>query len=204
MTTAREGAAAAPLPDGDVLIAGGFNGNSYLSSAEEFDPATGTFTALSGSMTTERYAAAAAPLPDGDVLIAGGRNNDGSTVTSAEVFEPAPEATLAGGGFGDQTVAQPSIVQTLTVTNIGSQTLSISGASLGGADPSDFAINSDSCAGRRLAFEQICTIQAQFTPSTTGVRSATLTLQDNEPTPASITLSGTGVAANSGPAGATG
>jgi hypothetical protein len=168
-----------------------------------FDPATGTFTALSAQMTVARYGAVAAPLPDGQVLIASGTDNSGFLL-SAEVFEPAPEAAVAGGGFGDQTVAQPSMVQTLLVTNIGSQTLSIAGASLAGADPGDFAITSDSCAARRLAFEQSCTIQVQFTPSAAGARTATLSLQDNEPVPASVTLSGNGVPANSGPAGATG
>ena len=52
MTTARGEAVAAPLPDGDVLIAGGYNGSIGLSSAEVFDPSTGTFTALPASMTT--------------------------------------------------------------------------------------------------------------------------------------------------------
>ena len=204
MTVARYGAVAAPLSDGNVLIAGGEDSSSsFVSSAEVFDPATGTFTAT-GSMTTTREGAAAAPLPDGQVLIAGGEGNTSGYLQSAEVFEPAPEASVTGGGFGDQTVAQPSMVQTLLVTNVGSQVLSIAGASLGGADPGDFTIDGDSCAARRLAFEQSCTIQVQFTPSAAGARTATLSLQDNEPVPASITLSGNGVPANSGPAGTTG
>ena len=204
MTVARYGAVAAPLSDGNVLIAGGEDSSSsFVSSAEVFDPATGTFTAT-GSMTTTREGAAAAPLPDGQVLIAGGEGNTSGYLQSAEVFEPAPEASVTGGGFGDQTVAQPSMVQTLLVTNVGSQVLSIAGASLGGADPGDFTIDGDSCAARRLAFEQSCTIQVQFTPSAAGARTATLSLQDNEPVPASITLSGNGVPANSGPAGVTG
>src|ERR1700722_9185492 len=73
MTTARQGAVAAALPDGDVLIAGGEDSNGEtLSSAELFDPSSGSFSALSGSMTTAREGAVAASLPDGDVLIAGG------------------------------------------------------------------------------------------------------------------------------------
>ncbi|MGA9373369.1 MAG: kelch repeat-containing protein, partial [Solirubrobacterales bacterium] len=73
MTTPREHAVAAPLPDGRVLVAGGFDGSSYLSSAEIFDPVTGSFSSAGvGSMTVPREGAAAAPLPDGRVLIAGG------------------------------------------------------------------------------------------------------------------------------------
>ena len=33
------------LPNGKVLVAGGYNGSAVLSSAELYDPATGTWTA---------------------------------------------------------------------------------------------------------------------------------------------------------------
>jgi hypothetical protein len=204
MTTSRYGAVAAPLPNGDVLIAGGQTSSSRVgSSAEVYDPASGTFTAT-GSMTTARYGAVAAPLPNGEVLIAGGENSSGITVSSGEVFESAPQVAATGGGFGDQTVREPAAVQTVSVSNLGAQSLSISGAALGGNDPGDFAIVTDGCAGRTLAFEQSCAITTSFTPSTSGARSATLTLADNEPSPTSISLSGTGVAPNGGPAGAAG
>ena len=200
MTTARNGAVATPLPDGRVLIAGGSNLSGVLSSAEVFDPSTGSFTALSGSMTTARYGAVAAPLPDGRVLITGGQKSSG-ILSSAEVFESAPEAAVAGGDFGGQAVGDPAAGQTLVVTNIGAQALQVIGETLGGPDLGDFAISADNCSGRRLAFEQSCTIQARFTPTTTGARTAQLTLTDNEPSTTSITLSGVGVAPNSGPAG---
>src|ERR1019366_2073438 len=51
LQTARDGAVAAVLPNGQVLIAGGYNGSSsphsadgYLQSAELFNPAGDTFT----------------------------------------------------------------------------------------------------------------------------------------------------------------
>jgi len=77
-------------------------------------------------------------------------------------------------------------------------------ASLEGADSADFAIAADSCSGRRLAFGQSCTITVRFTPTTTGETKASIALSDNEPSEVAIALSGTGVAANSGPAGPTG
>ena len=91
LTFAQAGAVAAPLPNGDVLIAGGLNASSALSSADVFDPMTGTFTALPQAMTTPRAAAAAAPLPNGDVLIAGGSADRFGTevLSSAEVFDPS-------------------------------------------------------------------------------------------------------------------
>jgi hypothetical protein len=135
------------------------------------------------------------------VLIAGG----GSSATSAEVFNSAPDVAAAGGVFGDQTVGKPSPGSVIVITNVGAQTLSISGDAITpSAHSADFAITADACSGRTLAFEQSCTITTQFTPSTTTGETASIALSDNEPTPSSITLTGTGVARNSGPTGPTG
>ena len=106
LQTSRSGAVAAPLPDGEVLIAGGVHlvsgGNSagvVLASAELFDPATDTFTALPASgaseLLTARAGAVATPLPGGDVLIAGGTNSSGQLLQSAELFDPSTD-TFAG------------------------------------------------------------------------------------------------------------
>jgi len=52
LTTARRSHTATLLPSGKVLVAGGFNG-SFLSSAELYDPATGSWSST-GSLTTAR------------------------------------------------------------------------------------------------------------------------------------------------------
>jgi hypothetical protein len=197
---AREGAVAASLAEGDVLIAGGTGSEK---SAELFVPATETFTALSAAppnteMRGARISASATPLPDGQVLIAGGSG----APAGAELFVSAPQAAVAGGAFGDQTVGEPSAASVLVVTNVGAQALSIGMALL--AD-SEFTITGESCGGRTLAFEQSCTISVRFAPSVAGPKTASITLSDNEPSGSStIPLSGTGVAANAGPAGANG
>jgi hypothetical protein len=90
MKTARLNPEVAPLPDGQVLIAGGHDGSSWLSSAELFDPATDTFASLTEAMTTVRVGAVSSPLPDGQVLIAGGYNGS-SWLSSAELFDPATD-----------------------------------------------------------------------------------------------------------------
>ena len=202
MITRRQGPVAAPLANGKVLIAGGFNGlGTTFASAELFDPASGTFSSADvGSMSSPRALAVAAPLPDGEVLIAGGF----PAGASAELFASAPQVAAAGGEFGEQIVAERSVAEPLIVTNVGAQALTISGTSLGGSVAGDFTITADACTGRRLAFAQNCTITVRFAPATIGARSATITLRDNEPTPASIALSGTGVAPDSGLAGAQG
>jgi hypothetical protein len=204
---ARLDAVAAPLPDGQVLITGGYSPSSPLLSAELFNPTSETFAELPESGETElqspRAGAVAAALPDGQVLIAGGISG-ASYLQSAELYYSAPQAAVAGGEFGDETVGEPSPVAVLVVSNVGAQALSIANASLEGADSADFAITADSCAERRLAFEQSCTISVRFTPATTGEMKASVVLSDNEPSKTAIALSGTGVAANSGPAGPAG
>jgi hypothetical protein len=65
-----------------------------LSSAELYDPATGTWTAT-GSMGTARFAPTATLLPSGHVLVAGGSNGI-SYLSSAELYNP--RLTLSAEG----------------------------------------------------------------------------------------------------------
>ena len=102
----RRGAVAARLRSGQILIAGGYNGTAghvgrELSSTELFNPATDTFTELTGNgfLSEVREEAVAATLPSGQVLIAGGDNQAGS-LSSAELFNPATDtfSKLTGTG----------------------------------------------------------------------------------------------------------
>ena len=94
----REWHSATLLPDGRVLVAGGFNFNDgYRSSAEVYDPATGTWSAT-GSMSTARSSHTATLLPDGRMLVAGGWNGS-STLSSAEVYDPALGTWSATGSM---------------------------------------------------------------------------------------------------------
>jgi len=71
LTTARYDHGSALLPDGQVLVAGGYAAeDSILASAELYNPATGTWT-LTGNLHTARSTNAAL-LRDGAVLMAGG------------------------------------------------------------------------------------------------------------------------------------
>ena len=103
LNTSRYQHSATLLNNGKILIAGGVtcpsaSSCSYLSSAEVYDPATGT-SVNTGSMATPR-AAPAVLLANGKVLIAGGATCDygncGSQNT-AEVYDPVTGTFSSGG-----------------------------------------------------------------------------------------------------------
>ncbi len=95
MTASRAGATATPLDDGFVLIAGGLSCGSpgsnectYLNTAELFNPSSGAFVPT-GMLTVARAFHSATLLSSGMVLIAGGQDSQGSTLASAELYDPA-------------------------------------------------------------------------------------------------------------------
>ena len=92
LNTARSRHTATLLPNGKVLVAGGFEGGvGALSSAELYDPASGTWSAT-GSLTTARAYHTATLLPNGKVLVVGGTPDPdffGVVFSSAELYDPA-------------------------------------------------------------------------------------------------------------------
>jgi hypothetical protein len=87
----RVGGTATLLPDGTVLVAGGegTDGPDPLTSAELFDPASGTWRAT-GSMLEGRYFQSATLLLDGTLLVTGGYPRAGldPALISAELYDP--------------------------------------------------------------------------------------------------------------------
>ncbi len=79
--------AAAVLPDGRVLIAGGYGGapGAYLATLEVYSPGTGTFAALASSLATARIAPAAVALDANRVLVCGGQTDYDAAADSAEI-----------------------------------------------------------------------------------------------------------------------
>ncbi len=97
LATARHRHTATLLLNGKVLVVGGNNGGGTLASAELYDPAAnggaGAWTPT-GSLAATREFHAATLLLNGKVLVVGG-GNGGSTLASAELYDPS-----ANGGLG--------------------------------------------------------------------------------------------------------
>lgn len=102
MNSPRDELRATPLPNGTVLLTGGFvsyQTNLSASSAEIFDPATNAFT-LTGSMSVPRTHQTTSLLADGSVLVAGGVPDTGATTPAsptADIFNPSTGTFAATG-----------------------------------------------------------------------------------------------------------
>ena len=98
LTTARSIHRATLLPNGKVLVVGGFGESSAIANAELYDPSSGTWTAT-GSLATARSECTATLLPNRKVLAAGGFNDSGA-IASAELYDPASGTWTATGSLG--------------------------------------------------------------------------------------------------------
>ncbi|MCT9112109.1 discoidin domain-containing protein [Streptomyces mirabilis] len=103
----------------------------------------------------------------------------------------SPQATLTASPgsltFADQAVNTTSAAQTVTVTNSGTATASITGVTAGG----DFT--QTSTCGTSLAAGANCTVSVTFRPTASGTHTGTLTLTGNQSNnPTTVALSGTG------------
>jgi hypothetical protein len=104
MTTARWFHTATALDDGTVLIVGvePFSGVTPLkSSADVYNPSTGTFTPA-GYMVTAQIGSTATLLSNGKVLIAGGVTSwccQPATIANPEVYDPATGTFTLTGAF---------------------------------------------------------------------------------------------------------
>jgi hypothetical protein len=92
--------------------------------------------------------------------------------------------------FGNQVVGTRSAQQQVTIANVGTTTLTITGF----AWSPNFS-DSNNCGGS-LAPGRSCRVNVAFVPTTTGVLTGTLTITDSDITsPQIVTLTGTGVQA---------
>lgn len=169
-----------------VLNAGWFDVSVLLGNGDgTFQPAT-YFAAQTGYLGTS--IAAADLNGDGfpDIAIAG----------VALLFNrpPGADASLSPNtlNFGNQEVGTRSTPQQVTLFNLGQAGLTINNISFSGPQAADFS-ETNTCGGS-VAAGTGCKISVKFTPTATGMRSASLTITDNGiRSPQTVPLSGTGV-----------
>jgi hypothetical protein len=103
--------------------------------------------------------------------------------------------TPATLNFGSQMVGSATASQTITLSNIGNQALTLSASSFGTSG--DFA-QSNNCPAS-LAANTSCTVSVSFLPTQEGLRSGSLAVSagNNASPNASVSLTGTGVAGTS-------
>jgi GH25 family lysozyme M1 (1,4-beta-N-acetylmuramidase)/N-acetylneuraminic acid mutarotase len=98
VNTGRAFHTATQLPGGQIVLVGGLNGTTYLSSVETYEPTNGNWT-ITGSMSAARLHPTLTLLTNGLALAAGGFGTNGNP-TNTEVFNPAAgQWTATAGGL---------------------------------------------------------------------------------------------------------
>jgi N-acetylneuraminic acid mutarotase len=151
MNVAREEAASVVLPDGTVLMTGGYTGITPMpdvASTEIYQPATNTWTP-GPDMAQGRAGQTATLLPDGQVLVAGGYNQEDSVLATAELYSPGTavnlipdpgfESPAVPGGYWRSTLARTSAVAHSGTWSLAQTTTSSHGGWDLDADPGWYA-----------------------------------------------------------------
>jgi hypothetical protein len=107
MNEPRDGHTATLLPNGQVLIVGGWNIRNRSSTAELYDPQTGEFE-YTGSMMAPRQGMTATLLKNGQVLIAGGDSARNTPQLIAELYDPVTGRFIPTGSLNDGRMAHTS------------------------------------------------------------------------------------------------
>jgi hypothetical protein len=135
---------------------------------------------------------------------------DNATATSPQMVSltgtgSAPEvsASPASLSFGSQNITTTSAAQTVTLTNSGNASLTITSIVVTAGSgtnptPGDFALTNNTC-GASVAASGTCTFGVTFTPAAAGTATASVTITDNSNDVASstqtVSLTGTGTGA---------
>ena len=89
MAVARNQHTATLLPNGKLLVTGGWAGTVPFSSSELYDPSTGTWSNTTGPLGAARFGHMAVMLPSGKVLVAGGQGVSFAVLKTSELYDPA-------------------------------------------------------------------------------------------------------------------
>ncbi len=182
----------------DIAAQNGFTGSVTLSASGLPGGVTANFSPNPATTSSTLSLTASATAATGTVTVT--ITGTSSGLTSSTSFGLTVNATSSGGAavslsptsltWGTIKVGTTAPERTVTVKNTGTATLDISSITTSG----DFGqkIIASSC-GSTLAAKKACQIEVTFTPTATGLRTGTLTINDNAPnTPQTVPLTGTG------------
>jgi hypothetical protein len=178
-----------------LSVQGSTNGTTFTtlvnSASYTFDPATGNTVTITFAASSQRYVRititantgwSAGQLSELEVYPAGG----GGGGTSATLSTNPSSLT-----FGSTTVGATSTAQSVTVTNTGNASASVTSIVASG----DFA-QTNTC-GTSIAAGATCSISVTFKPTASGTRTGSVTITSSAVnSPSSISLTGTGAASN--------
>ena len=117
----------------------------------------------------------------------------GVLVATCHGQSPAVSLSPTSLTFASQLVGTPSPAQTITLTNTGNASLSITKISITGTNVRDYS-QTNNC-GKSVAAGASCTVNVTFTPVAKGTRTANVSFTDNAAgSPQSVPLTGTGIA----------
>jgi Kelch motif/Bacterial Ig-like domain (group 2) len=196
------------LPNGEVLLAGGFGnsvwdygGSTSYNEATLYDSATGVFSGT-GNMTVSRGGHTATLLANGKVLIAGGADQDptGTGLASAELYDPSTGTFTQTGSM-----AVGRFLHTATLLQNG-KVLVVGGALTSTSDPVASAELYDPVTGSFTITGAMATAREQHTatlladgrvlivggttPTSTGDFQPTATVEIYDPSTGSFSVTG--------------
>ena len=140
-------------------------------------------------------------------VITSNLSNSPTQITLSGVGTPRPRPSIALsntiGRFADQIIGTQSVVQTITVSNVGDAVLNLGSIAISGANAADFNFVSSTQTqcnrdGQLLNPGATCQVLLAFNPSTLGAKAARLQLPSdalNAATINAVELSGIGIAA---------
>jgi len=114
------------------------------------------------------------------------------TGTGTSVTAPVVSLTPTSIAFGAENIGVASATQPVTVKNIGTATLNLTGVTLTGTNPTSFVDVTNTC-GTTLTVGSSCVVLVEMKPAVAGALTANLSFADNAAgTPQVVKLSGTG------------
>ncbi|MBN1781025.1 choice-of-anchor D domain-containing protein [bacterium] len=197
-TIENNGNAALTLSGSPIVVLGGTNPGQFSVQGQPISP-----VAASGSTTfTIRFSPTSAGAKSATVAIANDDSDENpynitftGTCLAPEINVKRGSTDIASGGstaFGSQATGYYTDVG-LTVENLGTTNLTLSTATLSGTNAAEFSVEAQPSSPVSAASNTTMTVR--FSPATTGAKTATLSIPNNDSNenPYTVTLTGTGV-----------